>query len=87
MATSTIQIRIDSKLRNDADAFLTSAGLDMSSAVRLFLRQMVIRQHLPFEVVAENPDPFWSETNQRELAESIRSFERGEAKRHDLIEV
>ena len=86
MATSTIQIRIDSKLREDADAFLTGAGLDMSSAVRLFLRQMVIRQHLPFEVISENPDPFWSEANQRRLAESIRSLERGEGQVHELIE-
>ena len=28
----------------------------------------------------------WSETNQRVLRESIESFERGEAKRHELIE-
>ena len=72
MATSTIQIRIDSKLREDAESFLTGAGLDMSSAVRLFLRQMVIRQHLPFEVVSENPDPFWSKANQRRRAKIQR---------------
>ena len=59
---------------------------DMSSAVRLFLRQSVIRRRLPFEVVSENPDPFWSEANQRILRESIESYERGEAKRHELIE-
>ena len=86
MAASTIQIRIDSKLREDAESFLTGAGLDMSSAVRLFLRQMVIRQHLPFEVVSENPDPFWSKANQRRLAESSRSLERGEGQVHELIE-
>ena len=86
MTTSTLQIRIDSKLRKEAESFLTGAGLDMSSAVRLFLRQMVIRQHLPFEVIAENPDPFWSEANQRILRESIASIERGEAKAHELIE-
>ena len=86
MATSTIQIRVDSTLRKEADELFALAGLDMSSAVRLFLRQSVIRRRLPFEVVSENPDPFWSETNQRVLRESIESFERGEAKRHDLIE-
>ena len=85
MATSTLQIRVDSELRRDADEFFTRAGLDISSAVRLFLRQSVLRQRLPFQVVAENPDPFFSEANQRVLAESIRSYERGEAKRHELI--
>ena len=86
MATSTLQIRVDSKLRKEADELFALAGLDMSSAVRLFLRQSVIRHRLPFEVVSENPDPFWSEANQRILRESIESFERGEAKRHELIE-
>ena len=87
MATSTLQIRVDSELRKEADELFALAGLDMSSAVRLFLRQSVIRRRLPFEVVTENPDPFWSEANQRVLRESIESFERGEAKRHELIEV
>ena len=86
MATSTLQIRVDSNLRKEADDLFTHAGLDMSSAVRLFLRQSVIRRRLPFEVVSENRDPFWSEANQRVLRESIESFERGEAKRHELIE-
>ena len=86
MATSTLQIRVDSKLRKEADELFALAGLDMSSAVRLFLRQSVIRRRRPFEVVSENPDPFWSEANQRVLRESIESFERGEAKRHELIE-
>ncbi len=86
MATSTLQIRIDSNLRKEADELFAHAGLDMSSAVRLFLRQSVIRRRLPFEVLSENPDPFWSEANQRVLRESIESIERGEGQRHELIE-
>ena len=85
MATSTLQIRIDSNLRREADALFASTGLDLTSAVRLFLRQSVIRRRLPFDVITEAPDPFFSEANQRVLADSIRSFERGEAKRRELI--
>lgn len=86
MATSTLQIRVDSNLRKEADSLFAKTGLDLTSAVRLFLRQSVIRRRLPFEVVSEAPDPFWSEANQRVLRESIESFERGEAQRHELIE-
>ena len=84
MATSTLQIRVDSRLRHDAESLLEMAGLDMSSAVRLFLRQFVIRRKLPFDVVTEPSDPFWSEANQRVLRESIESIERGEGQRHEL---
>ena len=85
MTTSSLQVRIDSNLRQEAETLFSNAGLDMSSAIRLFLRQSVIRRRLPFEVITESPDPFWSEANQRVLAESIRSLERGKGQPHELI--
>ena len=87
MPTCTLQVRIDADLRKEADELFTSAGMDLSSAVRLFLRQSVIRRRLPFEVVTKNPDPFWSEANQHVLRESIESLERGEGVRHELLDV
>lgn len=86
MTTSSLQVRIDSNLRQEAETLFSNAGLDMSSAIRLFLRQSVIRRRLPFEVITESPDPFWSEANQRVLAESIRSLERGKGQTHELID-
>ncbi len=84
MSSCTLQIRIDSDLRREADSLFSGAGLDLSSAVRLFLRQAVIRRRLPFEVIGA--DPFFSDANQRALAESIRSIERGEAAPHALLD-
>lgn len=75
MKTAVIQVRLDSKLKKEADAFFTAAGLDMTSAVRLFLKQTVIRRKLPFEVVEE--DPFYSKENQKVLKESIAQLESG----------
>ncbi len=86
MATSTLQIRVDNRLRHDAESLFEKAGLDISSAVRLFLRQSVIRRRLPFEVVSETPDPFWSEANQRVLRESIASFEHSKGQRQNKKE-
>ena len=86
MTTSSLQVRIDSNLRQEAETLFSNAGLDMSSAIRLFLRQSVIRRRLPFEVLTESPDPFWSESNQRVLAKSIRSLERGKGQAHELID-
>lgn len=83
MSSTTLQIRLDSDLRREADDLFTAAGLDLPSAVRLFLRQSVIRRRLPFEVVGA--DPFYSEANQRALADSIDSIERGEARPHPLL--
>ena len=53
MSTSILHIRVDSDLRKEAEELFAIVGLDMSSAVRMFLRQTVIRRRLPFDVVAE----------------------------------
>ena len=84
MTTSSLQVRVDPNLRQEAEMLFSNAGLDMSSAIRLFLRQSVIRRRLPFDVITESPDSFWSEANQRVLAKSIRSLERGEGQAHEI---
>ena len=51
---STIQIRVDKKMKKDADKTLKDMGLDMSSGIKLFLRQVVLKRALPFRVLTEN---------------------------------
>lgn len=50
MATVQTQVRIDENLKKQAVELFGQLGLDMSSAVNIFLRQCVMRQGLPFEV-------------------------------------
>ena len=50
MATVPTQIRIDREIKAWAMALFASLGLDMSSAVNLFLRQCVLRGGIPFPI-------------------------------------
>lgn len=50
MTTSPTQIRIDAEVKKQATALFGNLGLDMSSAVNLFLHQCVLRGGLPFSV-------------------------------------
>jgi len=50
MSTTPTQIRIDSGIKKQASALFGRLGLDMSSAVNLFLHQCVLRGGLPFSV-------------------------------------
>ncbi len=45
---TTINIRIDEKLKKDASKTLASLGMDTSSAVKMFLTQVVTEKGLPF---------------------------------------
>lgn len=50
MATAPIQIRIDPEIKKQANVLFHRLGLDMSSAVNLFLHQCVMHGGLPFAV-------------------------------------
>lgn len=47
---TTLSLRIDSKLKADAERTLDHLGLSMSTAMRLFLTHVVAQQALPFPV-------------------------------------
>ncbi len=50
MATTPTQVRIDSDIKKQATDLFSDLGLDMSSAVNIFLHQCVLRGGLPFTV-------------------------------------
>ncbi len=50
MSTVQTQIRIDSNVKKQANDLFSALGLDMSSAVNLFLHQCILRGGLPFSV-------------------------------------
>lgn len=51
---STIQIRIDAKTKKAARKTLDELGIDMSSAVKLFLTNVVNRKGIPLDLRTEN---------------------------------
>ena len=51
MATVPTQVRIDENLKKQATELFSQLGMDMSSAMNIFLRQCVMRGGLPFDVV------------------------------------
>ena len=50
----TIQIRIDAKTKKAARKTLDALGLDMSSAVKLFLTNVINSQSIPLDLRTEN---------------------------------
>ena len=50
MTTTNINIRTDSELKAKAQAILGELGLDMSTAINVFLTQVVYKHGIPFEI-------------------------------------
>ncbi len=54
--TSAINIQVDSNVKKDATMVLTDLGLSMSSAINLFLKQVVKKNGIPFEITNVTPN-------------------------------
>ena len=80
---SQVSFRIDDQLKTDADRLFRSMGMNMSVAITVFFQQSIQRGKLPFEVLG---DPFYSESNIRELERRAREMDAGNSVEHDLIE-
>jgi DNA-damage-inducible protein J len=50
----TLQIRVSDDLRSDADVVLNEIGLDMPTAIRLYLKKIVQTRSIPFSLEAPN---------------------------------
>ena len=54
--TEMIRARVDAKLKAEAEAVLGKLGLTASDAIRLFYRQLTLREGLPFDVKLPNAE-------------------------------
>ena len=55
-ATTTINIRVDSELKQSAEELFNDLGLNMSSAITMFLKSAVSYDGIPFELKRNTPN-------------------------------
>jgi DNA-damage-inducible protein J len=51
MSTAVLQTRVDLDTKKKAEELFDSLGLDTTTAIRLFLKQSINQQRIPFEIV------------------------------------
>ena len=56
MATTNINIRVDSDLKAQAEELFSDLGMNMSTAIIMFLKSAVSHDGIPFEVKRPRPN-------------------------------
>ncbi len=56
MATTNINVRVDSALKQEAEDLFNDLGLSMSSAINMFLRSAINHNGIPFEIKRPMPN-------------------------------
>ncbi len=81
-----VNFRIDDEVKESAERALKAMGLNMSTAITMFLTKVGREQRIPFEITS---DPYYSEKNMAHLRKVIGDIKSGKAvlSEHELIEV
>ena len=56
MATTNINVRVDANLKQSAESLFADLGLNMSTAITMFLKSAVNHDGIPFEVKRISPN-------------------------------
>ena len=56
MATTNLNVRVDENIKKNAEELLNDLGMNMSTAINVFLRQLVRVHGIPFEIKADVPN-------------------------------
>ena len=83
MSKISTNISIDAEIKAKAQAMLTDLGMDLSTAVNIFLRQMLYEGGIPFSITREVPNKVTLEA-MKEAQEMLRSPEK--YKKYDNVD-
>ena len=72
MAQANLSVRIDETDKKNFEAFCNETGMNVSTAVNMFVKAVLREQRLPFAVKV---DPFYSAENIAKLKKSIHQLE------------
>ena len=84
MAQATLSVRLNATDKYYFEEFCKSAGMNVSTAINMFVKAVIKRQEIPFAITG---DPFHSEENTEAIREALAEVKSGHYVVHEPIEV
>ena len=82
-----INFRVDDGLKMKAEKACEDMGMNMTTALNIFLVKLANERRIPFEITAD-PDPFYSDEHIAMLERRVADMKAGRnMHEHELIEV
>ena len=82
IAMSQIAVRVDDELKKEATAIFNELGLDMTTAVKLFLKQSVLTKSIPFKL-----DLYEREYTKEEVEQAKKDIQRLVKEKSKLVKL
>lgn len=75
-----IAVRVDDQLKKEATEIFNELGLDMSTAVKLFLKQSVLTRSIPFKLALD-------EYSKEEVEQSKKDIQKLVKEKSDVVKL
>lgn len=75
MSSSLVQVRMDTELRDNANTIFDELGIDMSTAIKMFLKKCVAEGGIPFSLKVQKNRDYQSPEGMAALRELQREAE------------
>ena len=86
MASSLLQVRIENSLKDEAALLFDNLGIDISTAVRIFLKRSVMENGIPFRMTLPK-QPYVADRGIRAMKEMGEEAERNGTSEMTLEEI
>lgn len=74
---SQIAVRVDDQLKKEATTLFNELGLDMSTAVKLFLKQSVLTKSIPFKLTLDEYSKEEVEQAKKDIQKLVKLKSKG----------
>ena len=74
--TTNLSIRIDSNLKNEADKIFNALGMNLTTAINVFVRQAVMQKKIPFEITLSTGENIKKISMKEAIAASERIWQQ-----------
>lgn len=73
---TTVSLRLDDKIKKELDEICEEMGMNLTTFFMIYAKKVLRDRTIPFEITAPI-DPFYSESNMRQLEKAERQIEEG----------
>ena len=84
MATSLVNFRMDTDLKNNMEHICSELGINMSTAFNIYAKKMCREKRIPFDVSIE---PCFSEEDVKSIKKSISELNEGKYIKKSIAEL
>ena len=82
-----VNFRMDAQLKRNVEEICQRMGMNLTTALTICCKKIEQERRIPFDITAD-PDPFYSESNIRNLKQRLDAIKDGTAtlEEHNLVE-